>query len=204
MILNVYWRNLALLAICSLSLVSEPSFSQVTDSRIVEGWFLAKTKSTQIGLNSCIASKKFDDGTEIRLNFSVNGSNRHVLEIENEDWTSLNSMPYGGGSEPDPVMPVEIKFEGTMDPTFSGDFRVVKKSRYNLKPRLWYAYDTKQFGALLLSIAAARSLALTSGARSIGNFPMDGSNAAILALMECAKAELTEQNRRFENDPFKR
>lgn len=201
---NYRWYIFSSLAIIVAFGVPSASFSQVTDAKMVEGWFLSKTKSVQIGLNSCTASKKFEDGTELRLDFSVNGSNRHKLELENEDWISLNSIPYGGEGKTDPIMPIKIEFEGTSAPAFEGDFRVVKKSRYNLKPRLWFAYDANQFGTMLINIAASRSLAVTSEARNIGTLPMTGSNAAIIALMQCAKSEMTEQNRRLENDPFKR
>ena len=181
-----------------------PAQSQVTDTRMVAGWFLAKIKSERLGMNNCIASKTFSDGTKLELTFAVNGSEFHKMELENEDWTSLNSVELGGGGKPDPIMPLSISYGGTSEAPLTEDFRVSPKTMFNMKPKLWKSFKTDAFGGIVRNLAASNAIRVTSGDRVIGNWPMDGSKAAITALLQCAQADLSEQNRRLENDPFRK
>ena len=174
-----------------------PAQSQVTDTRMVAGWFLAKKKS------NCIAIKTFSDGTQLMLTF-VNNSNPLIIELNNEDWTSLNSVELGGGGKPDPVMPLTINYDGTSEAPLTEDFRVHPKTRFNMTPMLRKNFKIDDFGGILLNLAASNAIRVTSGDRLIGNWPMDGSKAAIAALLQCAKAGLSEQKRRLENDPFRK
>ncbi len=203
--------NLKMLAIatCCLALNLNSADAQVSDARMVNGWFLARIKAEPVMRDSCIAHTTFADGTKIELSFYTSGALGGKLSFENEDWSSLNNVELGGGGKPDPMMPIKVSFEGSPASPIEDNFRVAPRlvlrgSVLRDKPGLYKFFDTDPFGSLVISLAQASTLAVSSGDRIIGRWPLTGSKGAMLALLDCAKSVASDQQRRIENDPFRK
>lgn len=199
----------SLLTAVPLAFSTAPASAQVTDAKMVNGWFLAKIAAEPTMRNSCIAHTTFADGTKIQLDFFTSGALGGKLSFENEDWSSLNQVELGGGGKPDPMMSLKVSFEGGTAAPIETDFRVAPRlfprgAVLRDKPGLYKFFDTDPFGALVINLAQASTLVVTSGERTIGRWPLTGSKGAMLALLECARSVATDQQRRLENDPFRK
>lgn len=75
------------IAACAIVL-PQSGFGQVSNSRMVAGWYVAEVNSTYGP--SCVTSKKMPGGTELNIKLFPDVQ-RLTLEFANSDWQSLTS-----------------------------------------------------------------------------------------------------------------
>lgn len=206
--LSEYTRSVVL-ALTLIGAAPSTSAAQVSNARMVSGWFVANVKGEPATRDSCVANTTFADGTKLELTIYTSGAVGGLISFENGDWDSLNSAPLGGGGRPDPTMPLTLAFDGSASAPLSTDFGVhprlvLRGAVLRDKPNLSKYFEPDPFGSLIASIAQASSLTVTSGEKTIGRWPMAGSKTAMLALSECARTDTGEKQSRLQNDPFRR